>query len=285
MANYTPLLKAIEKALAKADADLEAFLEEQGYPNPSGLVEAIDSVQDVLEELLDDYLERIATALIDCADKFELMDAWNEAKEDAELKRTASDAVAEALFAYALPFLDEHIKNDDEELDASELSLKAIAEVLTLADQMTEGKIDSLNDRIEAGLQNYKEPEDSGADKAEKAAVEKGVLDDLKSKLRGLGSKIKSFGQRAIEYVFGSSKLDRARDCRGTATQTVLMYESVVQQEAIMQNPVVERKIWRHNPSDHPRENHVAMDGVMADADGFFELTGRDGTVYHIEGP
>ena len=69
---------------------------------------------------------------------------------------------------------------------------------------------------------------------------------------------------------------------RRVAITELLRAHSYAAQEAMIQNPAIEGKRWRHSGSrfNHPRPNHVAMDGVIAAKDEPFTLSGADGGTY-----
>jgi uncharacterized protein with gpF-like domain len=69
---------------------------------------------------------------------------------------------------------------------------------------------------------------------------------------------------------------------RRAAVTEVLRAHSVAQQEAFMQSPAVESKLWRHTGGyrNEPRENHEAMDGTVVPKAEPFTLIGADGGTY-----
>lgn len=264
MVDYLPLLKAIEALLARADVDLQDYLASMGYKNPKNLVDAIENVQDVLEAILSDYENRLLDELGKCKSKEDLLEKWESVKEDTEFQQSTSDAITGVLLSYALLYLDEYLKYDDKDLSGTEISKKAIGRTLELADITAASKIGTVNNYLDGALQECE------------AEVEKSA--------KG-ASKLIEFGKKVLERILSSKIFERLTNCRSTATATVLAYESIIQQEAISQNPSVKRKRWCHNGSENPRENHIDMDGVESDADGVFMLTGRDGGIYYIEYP
>ena len=93
-------------------------------------------------------------------------------------------------------------------------------------------------------------------------------------------------GQSIAEFtqaILDSGIRDEYYKARTVAVTEVLRAHSVAQQEAIIQNPAVEGKEWRHTGShkNKPRENHVAMDGVIVEKDEPFTLAGADGGIYY----
>ena len=80
----------------------------------------------------------------------------------------------------------------------------------------------------------------------------------------------------------GGIRSERYR-ARAAALTETLRAHSVAQQEALVQNPAVESKEWVHTGEyrNTPRENHVAMSGVIVPKDEPFTLEGLDGVTYY----
>lgn len=93
------------------------------------------------------------------------------------------------------------------------------------------------------------------------------------------GKGIAEFTQALID---GGIRSERYR-ARATALTETLRAHSVAQQEALIQNPAVESKEWVHTGAyrNTPRENHVAMNGVIVPKDEPFVLEGADGVTYY----
>ena len=100
--------------------------------------------------------------------------------------------------------------------------------------------------------------------------LEKGLQD---------GSSIQEFTRSIID----SGIRDEYYKARRVAVTEVLRAHSAAQQEAFMQSPAVEEKIWRHTGSyrNKPRKNHMEMDGQRVPKDQPFELHGIKGGTYY----
>lgn len=283
MIDFAPMLKAIDDAIAKAKADLESFLETAGYKNPSELAETIEAAQNSLEDVLFAYKQRIETALSKIEDPLVLLQKWDETMENEALKLTASNAVAEVFFSRLRNHLDQYIKDDDPELSASTVTKKTVARIIELSDVVANSKVDGVNRCISYQIERLIHP-DTKVEKAESdddeddedATTDDDVDDDSHTAEKAL-----------IAAILASAALDRMMDCRGTSTTAGVSYQSYLQQEAIWQNPSVTYKQWNHckDPSVMPRPHHLALDGVTADADGYFTLIGADGGTYYVEFP
>lgn len=74
---------------------------------------------------------------------------------------------------------------------------------------------------------------------------------------------------------------------RRVALTETLRAHSYAQLESYRQSPGVSGKMWKHTGAkfSEPRENHVAMSGVVVPVDSPFTLTGRNGMLYYPECP
>ena len=80
-----PLLSSVERYIAKADKDLEETLEGEGYVNAAGAVEAINK----LEEAVNDALIEDAQDFLDIVQEAENVDGF--IREAWETYRTSAD--------------------------------------------------------------------------------------------------------------------------------------------------------------------------------------------------
>ena len=92
----------------------------------------------------------------------------------------------------------------------------------------------------------------------------------------------KSVADFTHALIDGGIRSERYR-ARAAALTETLRAHSVAQQEALIQSPAVESKEWVHTGSHRntPRENHVAMNGVIVPKDEPFVLEGEDGVTYY----
>ena len=100
--------------------------------------------------------------------------------------------------------------------------------------------------------------------------LEKGLRD---------GSSIQEFTRSILD----SGIRDEYYKARRVAVTEVLRAHSVAQQEAFMQSPAVEEKMWKHTGAyrNDPRKNHMDMDGQRVPKDQPFELRGIKGGTYY----
>jgi len=91
----------------------------------------------------------------------------------------------------------------------------------------------------------------------------------------------KSVAELARAFMDSGTREEYYRARTASLTE-MLRAHSVAQQEAIIQNPAVSEKEWVHTGSyrNNPRENHAAMNGVLARKDQPFSLVGADGSLY-----
>ncbi|TWK80499.1 NAD(+)--arginine ADP-ribosyltransferase EFV [Bacillus paralicheniformis] len=77
-------------------------------------------------------------------------------------------------------------------------------------------------------------------------------------------------------------QFNRSR-ARTTAITEVLAASSAAQQEAYSQSPAVIAKKWRHSggKKNNPRENHMALDGMIVGVDEEFTIPGSGETCMH----
>lgn len=251
--DFNPLLDAIDRYIAKADDDLEKTLTAEGYPGAKQAVELAALLEDAVDEALDcdslDFLERVQEA---AGVQDFISDAWPGIKNADDLKN--------ALYKIFRKQFDDMMKSFTYEWMLAENPVIAgMDEAITKpAEAFIEGwsgelaRIMNLNtkDTMERLLLKAQENEWS--------------IDKLSEEIGNSG--IRNHGYRS----------------RRVALTEMLRVESYAQQETMVQNPLAYKKKWVHVMSDHPRENHMAMDGTEVFKREFFELTGKDGGTYHV---
>ena len=251
MCHCGALVKAIDVWLRKADGDLEEELEEAGYADAGGTVAEMGALEEAVAEAL---LEETAYFLEELGGSASLAAFLGERWASARAANPTPQKLA-ALFQreYAEitpPLAERYIVRVDAALKVGRVSNRTVAWMESWSRELAElMKLDSeaqieeiLTTALEEGL---------GVDEAARMIRESGIRD---------------------EYY-------RARR---VAKTELLRAHSVAAWEAMMQNPSVREKVWRHSGSfrNQPRENHVAMDGARVAKGEAFTLAGADGGVY-----
>ncbi len=253
MSEYDPLIKAIDRYLAKADDDLKDTLGEEGYIDPDATVDAInsfeDSLTDALEEERDHYIDRIKDKSVQ-----EALDDLPDAVE-ADASDIAIAAITSAEVASTVELLvDSYIKSIDSELAFSTFTKRTTNWISSWSEEL--GKIMKLKSH-------------EGVEKVLSDALANG--DSIQTVVANLQDAYGFSGKRA----------------RATAITEMLTAHSVSAQEAYLQSPAVSQKMWRHTGAhkNEPRPNHVAMDGTIVDVNRSFILSGSDGIIYYPDYP
>lgn len=251
MSGCEALIKAIDAYLAKADDDLTEALDEAGFVKPKDTAKEMAALEDKLAEALE--------------------------KETKYFKSKAKKAVDLEAFAKEWPDL---IEGDDVDERLAKLFLEdfetnipglAAGYVKQIDPKLT---VKTITARTTAWAANWSK-ELGGLMKLEShTEIEKLLTDTLKD-----GKSIADFTQALMD---GGIRSERYR-ARAAALTETLRAHSVAQQEALVQNPAVESKEWVHTGShkNEPRENHVAMNGVIVPKDEPFTLDGLDGNTYY----
>lgn len=246
------LVKAIDAYIAKADNDLENELKAEGYANPKKTVKRIKQIEDEVAEALieeTDYFTAKAKKSIDL-ETF-AKDVWPGVQLNDTLSEKLSNIFTEQLSDFIPDFVGIYIKQTDRELTLNGISKRTTAWVESWSKDL--GEIMKLN--------SHKEIE--------------GILN------KGLenGDSIATFTQNILD----SGIRDEYYKARRVSVTEVLRAHSVAQHEAFEQSPAVTQKSWKHTGEyrNEPRQNHVDMDGQIADVSEPFELVGADGTTYY----
>lgn len=249
-----PLLSSVERYITKADKDLEETLEGEGYVNAAGAVEAInkleEAVNDALVEDAQNFLDKVQEA--ENIDDF-IREAWETYRTSADLE-TALEEIFRKGFRdmfqqftfdwllsaepdYAPEIDDERISNPSEQFikDWSQ----QLADLMNLSTKESMEKI--LLDAKENGW---------SIDETAQAISDSGIREP---------------GYRS----------------RRVAVTEVLRVESYAQQESMVQDPLTYAKKWKHVLSNNPRTNHMAMNGQQVFKRETFTLVGADGATYH----
>lgn len=247
-----PLIKAIDAYIQKADGDLADALEDEGYVKPKRTLDYLEDMEEQVAAALlaeTDYILEAAKGAV--ALEVFAADIWPGVKLSDELMSKLAAIFAEQLEKFMPEFVEYYIQRTDKKLKLKQVSKRTIAWVKTWSKSL--GEIMQLN--------SHKEIE---------SILEKGLQD---------GSSIQEFTRSIID----SGIRDEYYKARRVAVTEVLRAHSVAQQEAFMQSPAVEEKMWKHTGAyrNDPRKNHVDMDGQRVPKDQPFELRGIKGGTYY----
>lgn len=245
------LIKAIDRYIEKADGDLADTLEAEGFAASRKTVKAAQQLE---EEIADALIAETALFTSSAEQAIDLEDfaerVWPGVVLTDNLAEKLTTIFAER-FEEMMPGLVEvYIKRTDREL-----TLKQISKVTT-------GWIERWS-------------EDLG--QIMKLDSCKAIEDILKKGLEN-GDSVASFTQA----ILNSGIRDEYYRARRVSLTETLRAHSVAQQEAFMQSPSVEGKLWRHTGSyrNDPRDNHMEFDGTIVGKAERFELPGADGETY-----
>lgn len=247
-----PLLNAINRYIEKADKDMKKELKAEGFVSIDQAVKSIGEIEDGVTEALqshaDDVLERLqaATGLPNF-----ISDIWPTIKDAEDLENALHDIFHDQFDTLMHQTTFDWIIAQDPKLPVTDDRITKPAQEFVKSWSKDLSKIMRLNtnEQIEKILIRADE---------DKRTIEQ-VADDIAN------SGIRNCGYRA----------------RRVAVTEVLRMESYGQQEAMVQNPSAYKKSWIHCNSEHPRDNHIAMDGNTVFKRETFTLLGADGTEYH----
>lgn len=247
----TPLIKAIDAYIQKADDSLADALGAEGYAKPKKTLKYARDIEDgVAEALLDEteYILAEAEKSVDLETFAE--DVWPRVKLNDAAKAKLATVFTENLEKFMPEYIGYYIAQTDKDLKLTQVSKRTTAWVKSWSKDL--GEIMQLN--------SHKEIEH---------ILEKGLQD---------GSSVAEFTRAILD----SGIRDEYYKARRVAVTEVLTAHRAAQQEAFMQSPAVGEKMWRHTGEyrNEPRQNHVDMDGQRVPVDAPFELIGLDGGVY-----
>ena len=249
---FSPLLKAINAYLEKADGDLENELAVAGFADTDSTMDAIRALEDEVAAALVEETELFTTAAGKAVDLQTFAnDIWPGVKLDDQLAAKLTE-IFKTRFSDFMPSLVEaYIQRSDNMLDVSRISKLTTGWIETWSVQL--GDLMQLNSHTE---------------------IEKILAEGLSN-----GDGIAVFTQKILD----SGIRDEYYKARRVSLTEVLRAHNVAQQEAFMQSPSVTQKMWRHTGEHRitPRENHVAMDGQTVGKAERFTLIGVDGNTYY----
>lgn len=250
-----PLIKAIDRYIAKADEELEETLESEGYIEAGAIVVAINALESAINTALetdaDEFIDKVVKS--ETVDQF-LKKIWPEVKETVNLRDELSKI-------FRLHFDDLFHQFTFQWLIAEDpVLVSAIEEVIEIT-KPAEAFIKGWSAEL-ARIMNL-----STKDTMErillKASRENMTIDEVADEIANSG--IRQCGYRS----------------RRVALTEVLRVESYAQQESMIQNPSAYKKKWVHVMSAQPRENHMAISGQEVFKREPFTLIGRDGSTYY----
>lgn len=250
MGNCSALIKAIDAYIAKADEDLENLLDEAGFAEPNETVKEIST----LEEKTAEVLEAQTAAFDKKLKKIKSMEEITEMVEEFESEDLTADKISEIYreeFNTIIPKLSNvYLKKMDSEL-----------------------VIEKIRNRTSAWIDDFTAKLGSWIGEHLMTSIKPTLFYGVQS-----GESIAEITAR----IYDKNYHEHYYQARRIAITEVLRAHSVAQQEAIIQNPAVEYKEWKHTGvhKNNPRENHVEMDEVKARKDEPFQLLGADGVLY-----
>ena len=286
-ADFRPLIKAIDAYLKKADEKLADALDDAGFISAEETVEEIGVLEEALAGALKRQTRHILDALESVDELQEFADSWDSVKLLDDCDEYISKAFYES-FNLSIPELVvRYIAEIDPEL-ASSMIHKSFGSKKTSARitkrlmawvrswSMELGKLMKLSTHtmIEMLL-------------AKNLAEGKNVTDftlDLMGYQRDANGRILRDKNNLPIRVAGIR--DEYYRARRVAQTEMLTAHSAAKQEAFLQSPTIETKMWRHVGSHRSkegaahRENHVAMDRQRVPKNEPFKLEGKDGEDY-----
>lgn len=245
------LIKAIDAYIAKADDDLESALDSAGFTDAADTVEGISALEDRVARALKRETKYITDAAEQAVDLDAFADEWPELKLGDNVDEKLGKIFLDEFTANMPKLTSAYVNQIDAELVVTTISKRTTAWAESWSEEL--GQIMKLNSHEE---------------------IEKALVTGLKE-----GQSVAEFTQALLD----SGVRDEYYKARRVSVTEMLRAHSVAQQEAFMQSPAVEEKMWRHTGSykNEPRQNHVEMDGKRVPKNEPFELKGADGVTYY----
>lgn len=251
MSGCEALIKAIDAYLAKADEDLTEALDEAGFAEPKETVQEMAALEDKLADALERETKYFKGKAKKAVDLEAFAKDWPDIIEgdnvDEQLTKLFLDDFETNIPSLAAGY----VKQIDPKLTVKTITARTTAWAADWSEQL--GRL--------MKLESHKE-------------IETLLTETLKD-----GKSVADFMQALMD---GGIRSERYR-ARAAALTETLRAHSVAQQEALVQNPAVESKEWVHTGEyrNTPRENHVAMSGIIVPKDEPFTLEGLDGVTYY----
>lgn len=246
------LKHAIDAFLQKADKDLEDELREAGFMDAEDTVSEISIIEEKLAAAFKEFSDMVL-------DEIESAEDLTEFAEKTWPKIKASDKLRDSIRS---TFTDEMGKTLPH---MTSLYAASIDPELTIT-QMTR--------RTTSWVKSWSNELADMMDLSNKNEIERILVEGLSE-----GKSIAEFTQDMLD----SGLRDEYYKARRASLTEVLRAHSVAQQEAFIQSPAVEEKVWRHTGGHkmEPRQNHVEMNGAKVPKKEPFELIGVDGITYY----
>lgn len=249
---FSPLLKAIDAYLQKADGALKDELDEAGFADTDDTMDAISALEDEVAAALVAETELFTSAAGKAVDlQTFAREIWPGVKLNDQLAKKLTEIFKDRLTEIMPGLVGAYLKRTDKQLMLTRVSEATTAWIGEWSGQLAE--LMKLNSQTE---------------------IEKILETGLAN-----GDGIAVFTQNILD----SGIRDEYYKARRVSVTEVLRAHNVAQQEAFMQSPSVIQKQWRHTGEyrNAPRENHVAMDGQRVGKADRFTLQGVDGSTYY----
>ncbi len=251
MCNCAALIKAIDAYIAKEDKNLADELGEAGFIEPEKTVEEISELEDSLAEALEQEIKYFKRKSKQAVNLDELKKIWPDIARDDNVEERLTEIFLED-FKKNIPALAAgYIKVIDPQLTVKTITARTTAWAKDWSTEL--GRLMKLSSHEK---------------------IEELLTDNLQN-----GKSVADFTRALMDEGIRKTRYESRR----VALTETLRAHSVAQQEAITQNPAVDRKEWVHtgNYRNTPRENHVAMSGIIVPKNEPFTLEGADGETYH----
>ena len=250
MENCQALIKAIDAYLAKVNNDLALALGDAGFINTGELIDEIVTLEDLIARALTGQTLYIRRRLAESVNLAAFAEDWLEIKALDNTGDVLAQAFHDSFITNIPKVANAYIKQVDPVLTITTLSKRTVAFVEGWSKELGE-KMKLTNHNVVERLLSDHLRDGKGVPELTKALMDGGIRD---------------------EY-------HRARTA---AVTEMLRAHSAANQEAILQNPAVEHKVWRHTGAykNKPRPNHVEMDNVKVRKDNPFPLRGANGGIH-----
>lgn len=254
------LIKAIDAFIEKADNDLEDKLNEAGFINAKESIKKESILEEVIAVILLSQSNNMAKHLLknkgkikgDFSDKQEdIREIINEFFENDTTKGEIQKAVESFYLDNIQEHTDGYIKSVSEDMAVERIRQRTFSKIEEWSEELSrlmkisqEKQLGKLiEDTLKAG----------------------GSVDDLAGKLMKEGIRNEYYQARRV------------------AVTEMLRFNSIAQDEAMQQDPSVDKKEWKHTGSrkNNPRANHVNMNGQIVEKDKPYKLIGRNGSVHY----
>lgn len=246
------LIKAIDAFIAKADDDLKGELKDAGFLKTNQTMKDISSLEDDIADALTKETDELISAVNESGDlaNFE-RGAWQTMQASDSTALAIGGAVKKHLTETLPGYTQAYLQKTDHQLVFQRLSKRSVDWIDNWSEEL--GQIMKLSSHKEI-----------------QSILDKGLN-------QGVG--VAEFTRNILESGIRNERF-KARRC---AVTEVLTAHRAAQQDAFMQSPSVEAKMWRHTGSyrNLPRQNHEEMDGNIVSVNEPYELRGQDGVTYY----